>query len=454
MSDFDFSTEFDDASGFGVPIFGSGFADILAVVLNSPRETSPLATASLIGQNDILSAQSFRLDLKQQSTAPGRFAGEGADANMLAVGLISIKGSIKMPLAEPAIGWVEPVLATLWDRAGLAWWGTSTASLANVTAPLAISDTIIYVDNIVDFVSLEMPFNLRLFGTGETEENLVVSSVDKNNRALTVSTPIAYTHTTNAIVAAEPYNVAQGPAREPAFTLMSLREGILAPCLVNKITIEADAGKPVGITIDINSTRIYREGQIDMRANRQNILDMMSSMSAPIRLVNGTTVKISPSSANSGAFGLSTALGDPLFSGYQGLDFPDFTITGISVSVDNKLAEVYSTHSIEKTYEARRLSNSYPYALVSEGRVISGKIRYKSPLEAWQVVERLAGPSFLAGGGLVIDFSNFSITLTEIAWSPSSGSGDVSETETRELEWTMVSENRNSMPVLEFSSQV
>jgi hypothetical protein len=164
-------------------------------------------------------------------------------------------------------------------------------------------------------------------------------------------------------------------------------------------------------------------------------------------------VKLSLSTANTGNFGLATALGDPIMSGFQGQEISDFVIIGVSLTIENNLKEVYTAHSINLNVQKRRRENSYPYALVSEGRTISGKIRYRSPIDFWSNLERIAGPSSINGGGLQIDFGNFKITMNEIAWQPSTGDGNM-QTQNREISFTMVAETRNEMPLLEFSEQV
>jgi hypothetical protein len=124
----------------------------------------------------------------------------------------------------------------------------------------------------------------------------------------------------------------------------------------------------------------------------------------------------------------------------------------VSLTIDNQLKEIYSNHSLKSNVQSRRRENAYPYALYSEGRLITGKIKYRSPIDFFANLERLAGPSSINGGGLTIDYGNFKITLSEIAWEPSTGESNL-ESLNREINFTMLSENRNSMPSLEFSEQ-
>lgn len=444
----------DNASGLGIPELGSGFTDIVAFVFDSPRETSLNATAADILPKNILEAKSFRFALEQKSVSGNRYAGEGADQANLSIGQVSLKGTLKTVLMQPISGWVTPLFSLVWDRTRLSWWGTATACQGNLISSVGIGATILTTDNISDFAALPTPFNLKILSDTETPEELSVNTVIKSNRYLYLSSSCSTAHTATATTLSTlPYNTTYGPEREPAFSLMSLREGLITPCLINRLNIEANAGSDVEINIDFNGLNIFRDAQIDLFSRRQSLINEIFKIHDPTRVINGLNVKLSLSTANTGNFGLATVLGDPIMSGYQGQQISDFTITGVSLSIENNLKEVYTAHSINLNVQKRRRENAYPYALVSEGRTISGKIRYRSPIDFWSNLEKIAGPSSINGGGLQIDFGNFKITMNEIAWQPSTDDVDM-QSQNREISFTMVSETRNEMPLLEFSEQV
>lgn len=444
----------DNASGLGIPQLGSDFTDVIAFVFDSPRETSLNATASDIVPKNILEAKSFRFNIEQKSVSGNRYAGEGADQANLSIGQVSLRGTLNTVLMQPISGWVTPLFSLIWDRTRLSWWGTATACQGNLISSVGIGATILITDNISDFAALPTPFNLKILSDTETPEELSVSTVIKSNRYLYLNSSCSTAHTVAATTLSSlPYNTIYGPIREPAFSLMSLREGLITPCLINKLNIEANAGQDVEINIDFNGLNIFRDKQIDLMSRRQALIGEIFKIHDPTRIVNGLNVKLSLSTANTGNFGLATALGDPIMSGFQGQEISDFVIVGVSLNIENNLKEVYTAHSINLNVQKRRRENSYPYALVSEGRTISGKIRYRSPIDFWSNLERIAGPSSINGGGLQIDFGNFKITMNEIAWQPSTGDGDM-QTQTREIGFTMVAETRNEMPLLEFSEQV
>jgi len=444
----------EDASGLGIPHLGSGFNDIVAFVFDSPRETSIDATAADILAKNILEAQSFRLTLDQKSATQEKLIGENAETTNLSIGQISINGSLQTLLMQPVGGWVTPLINTLWDRTRFSYYGSATAAVGNLISNVGVGSTTIITDNISDFAPLPTPFSLRILTDSETPETISVVNVHKASRTLMMNSAVSYAHTVNAsTLSCLPYNIAQAPAREPAFSLLSLREGLLSPCLIDKLTITADANSPIKINIDFKALRIFRDRQIDLYASKESLKSQMFKIHDPTRVVNGTNVKIYLSNAATGSFGLAAALGDPILSGFQGLQIPEFTVTGVTLTINNQLKEVYTAHSISRDLQTRRRENAYPYALVSEGRVITGTIRYRSPIDFWSNLEKIAGPSSLNGGGLTIDFGNFKIVMDEIAYQPSTGDGDM-QTQNREISFTMLSETKNGMPLLLFSDQV
>lgn len=185
----------DDLSSLGIPHLGSEFTDIVAFVFDSPRETSLNATAADILPRNILEAKSFRFNLEQKSVSNNRFAGEGADRANIAIGQISLRGTLNTVLMQPISGWVTPLFSLIWDRTRLSWWGTATACQGNLISSVGIGATILTTDNISDFAALPTPFNLKILSDTETPEELSVSSVIKSNRYLYLSSSCSAAHT-------------------------------------------------------------------------------------------------------------------------------------------------------------------------------------------------------------------------------------------------------------------
>jgi len=436
--------------------FEQQFTDLLAVLRDAPRETTTQGDVDDIRVQDVIPVKSFSFSPEQKSVYQERLAGEGAENSTLAVGELKLRASATMPVIAPTVGWVDPVIGVLWDAAKLAIWGTASAARSKVagSGTLSAGATTIEITNVGDFSGLILPVTASIVPTpesGENGESIVITAVNKSTRTITLQSATSFHHNkANIQVVTLPYRA--GPVREPAFSLMSLREGMLSPCLVNKLTFTAKAGSPVELQAEFATLNLIRSKQVALRSAREELLTAAAKLGTG-RIINGTDVSISNLAAAEGAFGLPTAVGDTIFGGYQGLEIHPITVTSLSLTVDNHLVEIHSSHSLE-TGTARFRENRMPFALASEGRTISGKITYKSSLEPWAVAERLSGSSSLANGGLIVDFSSFNFEMPEIAWKISSSTGDVNSEEERTLEWTMVAENYDAMPLMGYSEQV
>lgn len=438
--------------------FNQSFTDLLAILKNNPRENNFDFDISNIRVQDIIPAKSFGFTINQASAYPTRLAGEGAESSTLLIGTKKSRANIVLPIIAPSEGWVEPIVGLLWDLCKQAWWGTATSAVGRLISPtndnpINSGQPEIYTDNISDFATFVTPFPVKITSTIDNEYEIVnVVEISKSDRKLILENPTQYSYNANeAIITFLP--TFAGPEREPDFSLMSLREGMLTPCLVGKLSIEAsDVKTQIDLTSELAFINTFRQQQIDLRGVRQTLLTQMAKKGLG-RLIYGSEITISSTTPTSGAFGLGVALGNEIFGGYQGMSIHPTTITGVSISIDNHLNDLYTSHSTANTIDKRNEQNNHPLALYSDGRTISGKITYKSPLEAWAVLERLAGPSSINNGGLIINFGSFKITMSQIAWQPSQGSGKANEDEERTLEWTMLAESFDDMPRLEYAVQ-
>jgi len=440
--------------------FEQGFTDLLAILKNSPRETNFDVDVSHIRSQDVIPAKSFDLNLTQPSTYPSRLAGEGAESATIQVGVRKSRANAVVPIMAPAEGWIDPIIALLWDLCKQAWWGSATAALGRMISPIGDDPILsgqseIYTDNIADFITFVTPFPITitpLIDSGEEYETVNVIEMSKADRKFVLENPTQYNHSPSETLLAFLPSFA-GPEREPDFSLMSLREGMLTPCLVNKLTIEAtDVKSPIDLSIEVAFLNTFRKSQIDLRTVRQSLLTSMGEKGIG-RLVFGSELSLSSPTPTSGDFGLGIALGNELFGGYQGLSIQPITITGVSITIDNHLNEVYTSHSLSTDITKRHDENSHPTSLYSEGRTINGTITYKSSLEPWAVLERLAGPSSINKGGLIINFGSFQVSINQVAWTPSKSTGKAEGDIDRKLEWSMLSENYDDMPRLDYATQ-
>jgi hypothetical protein len=210
-----------------------------------------------------------------------------------------------------------------------------------------------------------------------------------------------------------------------------------------------NAGEDINIDVGISALNIDRQLQMQLRSALSTTLDRYAKFNRVSQILNGTMATISPALSSSGEFGLEVPIGDCLTSGFQGLDLPLHYITGITISIENNIKEIYTSHSVKTDIKEKRRENSFPLALYCQGRTISGTIKYRHPLEPMAFAERLSGPSALAGGGIIITVDNMKIDIPEIVWSPSTSSAEITEFQERELKWTMVAQNYNDMPILD-----
>jgi hypothetical protein len=223
--------------------------------------------------------------------------------------------------------------------------------------------------------------------------------------------------------------------------------------LVNRITITAKVGDVVNIDCNIVCGGIWRSNQVDILSSFNTLTAQRATQI--FRTVEGIAVTTSSGTETipTGQFGLAFPTDDRLFSGFEGLDLPSLGITSSTITIDNAIREVYTPHSTLSSFKDRQRDQSYPYALVSDGRKISGRIDYITPIDPWQVAERLTASSKVNGGGVTLDYGCCKVVIPDVVWKASSSHAEASsEAQTRYVEWFMVSDDYNSMPYLEYSS--
>lgn len=436
--------------------YNIGASDLLAIVMDTPRETYLQATASQIKPQCIIAASSFDFNPEQSPSYEERLAGEGADPNTFAINTAIYHSSLRMPLYAPVTGWIDSAFAYLWNLSKYAYRGSSSAAIGYLInsdqsqTPVNMQSINICTDNIADFAPFSLPITVAIVPQKNVQEQIETVSivgVNKRTRSLILASPTQYIHSVGSSIIYRPARL-----QDPDFSIMSYREGMLAPSLVNKIQLDVSATEDINVTVDFISLGLYRENQIDLRAYRQNLLKAFSFL-PPKRIIEGNAVTLIPAPARTGAFGLLLPIGTPTFSGYQGLELDSVLITNATVVIDNGLEEIHTMHSFNNG-AVRQFENSQPFLSFSNGRKISGSITYQSSIEPWELAERLSGPSSLANGGLKIDFGVFSISMPEVVWSISKSKGAASENQSRTLDWQLVSENYESMPTLDYSTQI
>lgn len=441
--------------------FDQAFTDLLAILKNNPREYNFESDVSLIRPQDVIPAKSLDLNLVQSAIYQSRLAGEGAEAATLQIGTRKSAINVSLPIIAPSEGWVDPIVATIWDLCKQAWWGSASTAVGHMISPvdddpILSGQSEIYTDNISDFIPFNLPFSIVItpsVDNGEELEVVNVVEISKRDRKLILENPTQYNHSPLETLLMF-FPSFSGPEREPSFSLMSLREGMLTPCLVNKITIEAnDIKSPIDLKVEMSYVKTFRQKQIELKNVKQTLLNQLAQKGLG-RLIFGSEINLSSFTTPDGTFGLGEAKDNELFGGYQGLSIHPITITGVTITVDNHLKEVYSAHSMSSNLSQRNNENNQPFLLYSEGRTITGSITYKSPLDGWAVLERLVGPSSINNGGLIINFGSFKISMKQVAWTPSTSSGKAEGDVDKKIEWSMLAENYDDMPRLDYAVQI
>ena len=127
-----------------------------------------------------------------------------------------------------------------------------------------------------------------------------------------------------------------------------------------------------------------------------------------------------------------------LFYGFQEYDLRDFEITEMTIDIKNNLEPVYSLNSKSSDNTENFNKNLQPYAYYSNGRSISGTIKYNSPMKPWLLAERLSGPSNINKSGILFNFGPFTLELPQIAWTPESTNSNVESVQNKSISWSVV----------------
>lgn len=436
-------TNEDIYSNLGVNGFQPSTIDLVAIVRNSPRQ-SLLPDYDLSSDAFIIAPNSFNVTVKQSPVVQQRYAGEGAETNTFMIPNAEITATFKLPLNVPNLGYTDPAFALLWDYCKLAYYGTAGVIKSRII--VGAGETVLSATNAVDFINFTGAAQIV---DGGASEDVVVVSANKTARTITILSPVAITHTMDAEIIAYTSR-SSDIEREPAFSLFSLREGVLSPVLVNKLTIDINAGEEIVVSVDLLSLNIDRTQQAEIKTVFASLMSNFAKISSPSQILNGSIVVLSANNTivNSD-YAMEVVLGDNLVAGNQTIDLPLNLITGAQIVIDNNLKNIHCLHSVKRSLVARRRENSFPFAAVSEGRNITGNIKYRHSADPFVFAEKLSGPSGIGNGGFNLTFDTFKIKLPQVIWAPSENTGEVEGYQERTLNWIMGADYFNSMPILE-----
>lgn len=429
-------------SKLGALGFQVGSIDVLALLRGAYPQGYPIGSLPTdVTLYEFINANSFDFNVKQAVKTDSRYAGEGAEPNTFSIPNISLSGELKFLLQQPSMGYIDPAFALLWDYCRLAYYGTAQTIKCSLKEDALAGSESLVVTNIVDFISTYSGFNeVLIIDELGNFENITISDVSKADKTLSLVDPLSNNWLTGSeIIAVLPRAV--NIEREPSFSVISLREGLITPCLVNKLVIDITAGKQVSVTAELFSLNINREKQIELVDILPNLQDEFVNQYRVSQILDGSMISLSESNSEMGDFGLETLIGDCLFTGYQSLDLPLNMVTGITITIDNNLDNIYAFHSLKSDITKKRRENSFPSALISKGRKITGTIKYNHPVDAYGFAEKLAGHI----SGLKVNFGDCYIDFPNIVWSPSTSSASMDENQNRTLNWSILGQHFNSM---------
>jgi hypothetical protein len=205
------------------------------------------------------------------------------------------------------------------------------------------------------------------------------------------------------------------------------------------LTLRLVPGENIIANVSVKFTDLDRKYQKNFFNNFDTIMSNINDRK-PNYLLNSTLVSVSNSQASTSnyTFNLGDAKTSKLFHGYQEYDLRDFEIVEMTIDFKNNLEPVYSLNSKSSDTTENFNKNLQPYAYYSNGRTISGTVKYNSPMKPWLLVERLSGPSNINKSGIKFDFGPFTLELPQVTWSPDSSNSSVDNVQSHSISWSVV----------------
>ena len=426
------------------PSYEMGYFDCVAISRDINNDPYYDMSFGSLNTDYMFSINGMNLNYKQNSNFEKRLAGEGASPTTFKIDKRDYSFDFTMPVKIESWGDVDPSFAALYDYCIQGYKGSTNNFVGRILATdinSAIGSTDRFtIDNISDFMSLGTGYNayVKSDDNSETTETLVVLSVDKATKTIIFTTSTAYSHTPyKSYLWSNGTNPASN--REPSFSMFSAKEGLFSGCLVDSLTLRLVPGENIIANASIKFTDLDRKYQKNFFNNFDTIMSNINDRK-PNYLLNSTQVSVSNSQASTSnyTFNLGDAKTSKLFHGYQEYDLRDFEITEMTIDFKNNLEPVYSLNSKSSDTTENFNKNLQPYAYYSNGRTISGTIKYNSPMKPWLLAERLAGPSNINKSGIVFNFGPFTLELPQVTWSPDSTNSSVDSVQNHSISWSVV----------------
>ena len=431
------------------PAFETGYYDIFALSREYAEDPDFNLSFANINTNYLFSIDNFKIMGTQESETGQRYAGEGANPNTFQLGPKEYNVSFTYPFKVDSWGYLDFSLAAFFDYCIEAFKGSPTNFLARFTSDnssiVGVGSTQLYIDNIAEFTSLDLPFEAKIKSYNNSNYDLVeITGVDKSNRLLTIGAGIntSFSRDTSYITA---YPKSVG--KEASFSLFTLKQGLLSGCLVEKFAINFIPGEQIVAYIDLKVLNVDRTYQAQMYNNFASIVQNYFKKK-PSYILNGYNVRVYKSAPEYGLFGLGGVLDSKLFRGFQQTQLDSIYVTEMSISIENNLKPVFTLNSKGNDAKQNFFKNSLPYAYYSEGRKISGSITYTGPIKPWAMVEFLSGPSSINNDGITFDMGPIKLELPEVVWSTESQEHSRLDYQKSKINFFVATQNYTFNPVL------
>jgi hypothetical protein len=431
------------------PAYETGYFDLIVL----SREFAPDPDFTLdfnnVNANYLFSVDNVSFNAPISSEFDGRLAGEGPNPNTFRINQREFMASVQMPLKVESWGFLDFAFQALYDFCIEGYKGSPTSYIGRFTssnsAVIGIGTTILYIDSPAEFTAFSTPFSAKIKSdVSDTIETVTVSGVGKTNNAIYLSSGVAGTHSrSTSYLYAYPSN----NLREPSFSLFSLKEGLLAGCLVDKISLRFSPGDSVVADIDLKILDVNKKYQIDMLNNFDTLVQNYKKKN-PSYLLRGSGLRIYKTTPEAGYFGLGLQTSSKFFRGFQQIDLNNIFINEVTIEISNNLKPIYSLNSKNSDPTQKYIKNNLPFGYYSEGRKVSGSITYTGPIKSWSFAEFLAGPSSINDGGITLDMGPAKIELPEVVWSPDVASYSVNEPLTKKINFSVVTQKYSFDPTL------
>jgi len=431
------------------PAFETGYYDIFALSREYSEDPDFNLSFNNINTNYLFSIDNFNIQGAQESDAGQRYAGEGANPNTFQLGSKEYNVSFTYPFKVDSWGYLDFSLAAFFDYCIQAFKGSPTSFIGRFTtdnaSTIGTGTTQLYIDNIAEFMGLDLPFNAKIKSDTNTNYDLVeVTAINKTNRRLTVTAGVNTSFSRDtSFISAYP----QSDGREASFSLFTLKQGLLSGCLVEKFAINFKPGEQITAYIDLKVLNVDRTYQVQMFNNFASIVENYFKKK-PSYILNGFNVRVYKSAPEYGLFGLGTMIDSKLFRGFQQSNLDSIYVTEIDISIENNLKPIFTLNSKASDQKQNSFKNSLPYGYYSEGRKISGSITYTGPIKPWAMVEFLSGPSSINNDGITFDMGPIKLELPEVVWSTVSQEHSKMEYQKNKVNFSVATQNYTFDPVL------